>query len=106
MSLLDLLEVPLAQSRISSSPVDRPRVTASRAQPLPTTPPPMTRTSSSPLCSAAIVSSRAAGDIVALCISDLDPVEGALDGLLPAAVPGLALLGRPGGPPAVRLVPV
>src|SRR3954469_7495359 len=47
MSLLLRLLVPLARSRCSSSPVLRPRVTASSATPAPTTPPPTTRTSSS-----------------------------------------------------------
>jgi hypothetical protein len=61
--LLDRLDVPLAQSRISTSPVDNPLVTASRAAPAPTTPPPMTMTSNS--SAAAIASSadcRAVGD--------------------------------------------
>ena len=38
MSLLDRLDVPDAQSRASTRPVDRPRVTASSAVPAPTTP--------------------------------------------------------------------
>ena len=61
MSLLDRLEVPLAQSRASTIAVVRPRVTASSALPAPTTPPPTTSTSSSPRAIAAIASCRAAG---------------------------------------------
>ena len=62
MSLLERLDVPEAKSRASTSPTDRPRVAASRAAPAPTTPPPMTRTSSSLAAIALSDSSRAAGD--------------------------------------------
>ncbi len=62
MSLLDRLEVPLAQSRASTIAVVSPRVTASRAEPAPTTPPPTTRMSTSSALIRAIASSRAAGD--------------------------------------------
>ena len=62
MSLLDRLDVPEAKSRASTSPTDSPRVAASSADPAPTTPPPMTRTSSSVSAIACSASSRAAGD--------------------------------------------
>src|SRR5918996_414317 len=62
MSLLDRLDVPEAKSRASTSPTDRPRVAASRAAPLPTTPPPTTRTSSSVELMASRASSRACGE--------------------------------------------
>ena len=61
MSLLDRLEVPLAQSRASTTAVVSPRVTASSAQPAPTTPPPMTRMSTSPAAIRATASCCAAG---------------------------------------------
>ena len=50
----DQEEVPEAQSPISTMPVRRPRLAASRAMPAPVTPPPTTRTSSpsSPLMAA------------------------------------------------------
>src|SRR4051812_5072014 len=59
MSLLDRLDVPDAQSRASTRPTVSPLVTASRAAPAPTTPPPTTRMSSSvPLDSSASAFSR------------------------------------------------
>src|ERR671917_2654404 len=105
MSLLDRLEVPEAKSRASTSPTDRPRVAASRAAPLPTTPPPTTRTSSSVELIASSAASRACGesatDLMVVPSSekrssvDVYPVQRSLDGLLPARVPGRALLVTP-----------
>lgn len=46
MSFVDLEDVPEEKSSRSTSPTRRPRVTASRATPLPVAPPPITRTSS------------------------------------------------------------
>src|SRR5581483_2310672 len=113
MSLLDRLEVPLAQSRASTIAVVRPRVTASRAEPAPTTPPPTTRTSTSSSAIRAIASSRAAGDSSAVEHSsattrsvDLHPVERALYRLLPAGVAVRALLLIPFWLPAPGFVPV
>src|SRR5580692_9893995 len=65
MSLLDRLEVPLAQSLASTIAVVRPRVTASSALPAPTTPPPTTSTSSSRADIPAMASARANGDSAA-----------------------------------------
>src|SRR5436305_13546817 len=45
MSLLDRLDVPEARSRASTRATRRPRDAASRAVPVPVTPPPMTSTS-------------------------------------------------------------
>src|SRR3954447_14579746 len=45
MSLLERLEVPAAKSRFSTSATDSPRVAASRAQPAPVAPAPITTTS-------------------------------------------------------------
>src|SRR6202034_3682556 len=108
MSLLDRLDVPLAQSRASMIAVDRPRVTASSALPAPTTPPPTTSTSSSFSAIRAIASRRPVGDsavtagLPCRCRSvDLYPVKRAVDRLLPAAVAGLPLLGRPPRLPAL-----
>src|SRR5918998_5683860 len=119
MSLLDRLEVPEAKSRASTSPTDRPRVAASRAAPLPTTPPPTTRTSSSVELMASRASSRACGEsatdlmvVVPFLVASLEesvdvyPVQRPGDGLLPALVPGRALLVTPLRLPALRLVPV
>src|ERR1700733_5304510 len=107
MSLLDRLEVPLAQSRASPIAVVSPRVTASSALPAPTTPPPTTSTSSSCSVIRAIASSRAAGDSSATTSSvDLHPVQRALPGLFPACIPIFPLLLTPLGVPALGLVPV
>src|SRR6202451_1752140 len=107
MSLLDRLEVPLAQSRASMIAVVSPRVTASSALPAPTTPPPTTRMSSSCSVILAIASSRAAGDRSAITRSvNLHPVQRALYRLLPACIPIFALLLTPFGQPALGLVPV
>src|SRR5262249_8743456 len=102
MSLLDRLEVPLAQSRASLIAVVRPRAPASSAVPAPTTPPPTTKMSSSFSAIRAIASRRPAGDsAVTASLSfpggtgavppgyrlgsvDLYPVERALHRLLPA----------------------
>src|SRR5580692_43727 len=113
MSLLDRLEVPLAQSRASTMAVVSPRVTASSALPAPTTPPPTTSMSSS--CSAirAIASLRAAGDSAVTTSPpmptrsvDIYPVERALYRLLPAGVAIGPLLVVPFRRPPFRLVPV
>src|ERR1035438_6129979 len=107
MSLLDRLEVPLAQSRASTIAVVSPRVTASSALPAPTTPPPTTSTSSSCSVIRAIASSRAAGDSSATTGSaDLHPVQRALHGLLPACISIFPLLLIPLGIPPLGLVPV
>src|ERR1022692_211260 len=107
MSLLDRLEVPLAQSRASTNAVVSPRLTASSALPAPTTPPPTTSTSSSCSVIRAIASSRAAGDISAATGSvALHPVQRALHGLFPACIPFFPLLLIPLGQPALGLVPV
>src|SRR5450759_3433962 len=107
MSLLDRLEVPLAQSRASTIAVVSPRVTASSALPAPTTPPPTTSTSSSCSVIRAIASSRAAGDSSATTSSvDLHPVQRALHGLFPARISFFPLLLVPLRQPALRLVPV
>src|SRR4051812_35155033 len=105
MSLLDRLDVPEAKSRASTSPTDRPRVTASRAQPAPTTPPPTTSTSSSAPASAASAESRYCGDSAVISIH-VHPIERPLHGLLPPGVALVALLLRPLRLPALRLVPV
>src|ERR1700733_6940028 len=113
MSLLDRLDVPLAQSRSSTIAVVRPRVTASSALPAPTTPPPTTRTSISFSAIRAIASRRPAGDSAVTtgfsrrCRSvDLYPVKGAVDRLLPARVAFGPLLLVPLRQPALGLVPV
>src|ERR1039458_9771278 len=107
MSLLDRLEVPLAQSRGSTIAVVSARVTASSALPAPTTPPPTTSTSSSCSVIRAIASSRAAGDSFATTSSaDLHPVQRALHGLFPARIPIFPLLLVPLRQPAPRLLPV
>src|SRR5882757_5096274 len=125
MSLLDRLDVPLAQSRSSTIAVVSPRVTASSALPAPTTPPPMTSMSSSFSAIRAIASRRPAGDsAVTASLSlprrargvvprgyrrwsvDLYPVQRALHRLLPAAVAVSPLLFRPRREPALGLVPV
>src|ERR1700753_3009620 len=62
MSLLDRLEVPLAQSRAPTIAVLSPRVTASSAEPAPTPPPPTTRMSTSASLILSIMLSRVAGD--------------------------------------------
>src|SRR6185437_2210707 len=112
MSLLDRLEVPLAQSCASTIAVVRPRVTASSAAPAPTTPPPTTSTSTSSAVIPAIAALRDAGDspsvtgIPFLPVSrsaDFYPVEGALDCLLPVAVAGVPLFLRPLRVPALGL---
>src|SRR5690606_12874542 len=77
MSLLDLLEVPEARSRASTSATRRPRVAASSATPHPVTPPPMTTTSNSSLASRFQFSARSAGPILAFrrasfCLFSLD----------------------------------
>src|SRR6478735_5630808 len=99
MSLLLRLLVPLATSRCSSSPVLRPRVTASSAVPTPTMPPPTTSTSSSGWPAspsiAASAASRAAGPRALGCVmpsvSQTDPrAEG-------RAVVGDHRVPRPGG---------
>lgn len=66
ISLLDRLDVPEAQSRASTRPVDRPRVAASSAVPAPTTPAPTTRMSSSRSAIPASASARSAGPSVAV----------------------------------------
>ncbi len=71
MSLLERLEVPEAQSRASTRPVDRPRVTASSAVPAPTTPPPTTRMSSSRSAIAASASARSSGPSVPVLTRNL-----------------------------------
>src|SRR5580765_7493647 len=115
MSLLDRLDVPLAKSRASISPVDRPRVTASSAAPQPTTPPPTTRTSSSmPERSRSRAVVRLAGErvirrapVCSLEVSlDVDPVQGALDGLAPPGIPAASTLLAPRGLPPLGLLPV
>src|SRR3954452_9525854 len=62
MSLLDLLDVPEAKSRASTSPTFKPRVAASSADPVPTTPPPTTSTSSSVEAIASSAASGACGE--------------------------------------------
>src|SRR5580704_4740089 len=113
MSLLDRLEVPLAQSRASMIAVVSPRVTASSAVPAPTTPPPTTRMSSSFSAIRAIESRRPAGDSAVTALFsrrfrsvDLYPVQRALHRLLPAVVAAGPLLLRPLRLPALGLVPV
>src|ERR1700733_11289267 len=113
MSLLDRLDVPLAQSRSSTIAVVRPRVTASSALPAPTTPPPTTRTSISFSAIRAIASRRPAGDSAApegfprrCCSVDVSPVKRALPRLLPAGVAAGPLLVAPLRRPALGLVPV
>src|SRR5277367_5676508 len=113
MSLLDRLEVPLAQSRDSTIAVVRPRVTASSALPAPTTPPPMTRTSISFSAIRAIASRRPAGDSAVTeglprrrWSVDLYPVKRPLDRLLPARVAFCPLLLARLRLPALGLVPV
>src|ERR1700742_2311985 len=112
MSLLDRLDVPLAQSRASTIAVVRPRVTASSAVPAPTTPPPTTRTSSSFSAIRAIASRRPAGDSVvtagfslSLRSVDLYPVQRAFHRLLPPAVAARPLLLYPLSTPLLGLVP-
>src|SRR5690242_15775950 len=108
MSLLDRLEVPEAQSRASTSPTVRPRVTASSAHPAPTTPPPTTSTSSSSRAISAKARVRDSGErpMGIMRSLHLDPPEGALDRLLPPGVAGLPLLLGPLRLPALGLVPV
>src|SRR3954451_22788566 len=60
-SFEERLEVPADQSRASTSPTERPRVTASSAEPTPTIPPPTTRMSSSWSRIAAIAAARCSG---------------------------------------------
>ena len=77
------LDVPDAQSRASSRPVERPRVTASSAAPVPTMPPPTTRMSSSFCLRRAIAASRSSGPsfvervtdfrVVSLCVAIVAP---------------------------------
>src|ERR1700722_13304737 len=107
MSLLDRLEVPLAQSRASTIAVVRPRVTASSALPPPTTPPPTTRMSSSFSAIRAIASRRPAGDsavtvgvLPSFWSIDLYPIQSAVHRLLPARVAGGPLLVVPLWQPA------
>src|SRR5688500_5670256 len=104
MSLLDRLEVPEAKSRASSRPTERPRVAASRAQPAPTTPPPTTSTSTWVPGSAESAATRPAGESADSV--NVDPIERALHGLLPLAVPRRPLLVGPFRLPAPGLVPV
>src|ERR1051326_2518315 len=106
MSLLDRLEVPLAQSLASTMAVVSPRVTASRALPAPTTPPPTTRMSSSDSVILLMASARLAGDSPVTGLVDLHPVQRALDRLLPASVSVRPLLIIPLGVPPLRFVPV
>src|SRR5215467_2144440 len=106
MSLLDRLEVPLAQSLASTMAVVRPRVTASSALPAPTTPPPTTRMSSSVSAIFLMASARLAGDIAVTALVDLHPFQRALDRLLPASVSVRPLLIIPLGGPSFRFVPV
>src|SRR6476659_3042584 len=106
MSLLDRLDVPLAQSLASTMAVVRPRVTASSAVPAPTTPPPTTRMSSSVSAIFLMASARLAGDIAVTGLVDLHPVQRALDRLLPASVSVRALLIIPLRRPSFRFVPV
>src|SRR4051794_24310351 len=61
MSLLDRDDVPDAKSRASTSAVDRPRVAASRAEPAPVDPAPMTRTSKPSLAKRSSAASRCSG---------------------------------------------
>src|SRR5487761_1695963 len=114
MSLLDRLEVPLAQSRCSTIAVVRPRGTASSALPAPTTPPPTTRTSTSFSAIRAIASRRPDGDSAVTVrffflpserSVDLYPVQGAFHRLLPAVVAGGPLPGVRLRLPALGLVP-
>src|SRR4051794_23755476 len=105
MSLLDRLDVPEAKSRASTRPTARPRVTASRAQPAPTTPPPMTRTSTSVPARAVRAASREPGESAVMSVH-VHPVERPLHGFLPATVSLLTLLGRPLRLPALGFVPV
>ena len=65
------LDVPDAQSRASSRPVERPRVTASSADPVPTMPPPTTRMSSSFSLSRAIAAARSSGPSLFERVTDL-----------------------------------
>src|SRR5438046_778480 len=113
MSLLDLLEVPLAQSRASTRAVVSPRVTASSALPAPTTPPPPTSPPSSRSAIRAIAPARAAGDSAVTTSpplpaesADIYPAERALYRLFPAGVARCPLLLIPFRRPAFRLVPV
>src|ERR1039458_396061 len=112
MSLLERLDVPLAQSLASTIAVVSPRVTASSALPAPTTPPPKTSPSTAPTAMRSIASSRADGDKFPADMSsvtrsvDLHPVECALYCLLPACITFLALLFIPLRVPALGFVPV
>src|ERR1700729_4046179 len=106
MSLLDRLEVPLAQSRASTMAVVSPRVTASSALPAPTTPPPTTSTSSSRSAIRSIASARPAGDRSATGSVDLHPVKCAFHRLLPPSVTVCPLLIIPFRAPPLGLVPV
>ena len=65
------LLVPDAQSRASSIPTRRPRVTASSADPVPTMPPPMTSTSSSFSRMLRRADSRSAGPSLFERVTDL-----------------------------------
>src|SRR5688572_663890 len=115
MSLLDLLEVPLAKSRASRMPTERPRVAASSAEPAPTTPAPTTSTSSSSpddMASSAFVRDwgEITPDFILILFSsesaDADPVEGAVDGRSPSG-DAFGAPGRgPGRLPPPVLVPV
>ena len=69
------LDVPDAQSRASSSPVESPRVTASSAAPVPTMPPPTTRMSSSFSLSRASAASRSSGPSFVERVTDLRVAE-------------------------------
>src|SRR3954462_13353067 len=60
MSLLERDDVPAAKSRASTRHTDNPRVAASKAQPVPVAPPPMTTTSKT--CSRARASARRRSD--------------------------------------------
>src|SRR5450755_3204156 len=116
MSLLDRLDVPLAQSRASTRAVVRPRVTASSAQPAPTTPPPMTNTSTSYSVIAVTASARDAGDSASTTMPlprvcyhrsvDLHPVQRTLNRFLPACVTLFPLPTIPLWLPAPASVPV
>ncbi len=61
MSLLERLDVPAAQSRCSIRATVRPRVAASRAAPVPVTPPPTIATSNTSLCMRCRLSARCSG---------------------------------------------
>src|SRR5512133_3350745 len=70
----DRLEVPDAQSLASSRPTLKPRVTASRALPVPTMPPPTTRMSSSFDFRRSIAAARSSGPSFVDLVTELSCV--------------------------------